>query len=78
MFFTNRDIGRFVFIDHINLFAAGDLGGARDDDPVFGAVIVLLQAKARAGVNDDALNLKTIISIDTVVGTPRAINLTMA
>src|SRR5579883_2676798 len=47
---SKRNIGRLVFGQHHLLVAATDLGGALDDDPMLGAVMVHLQRQLAAGL----------------------------
>ena len=70
---SHLDVGRFVGTDELDFVSYGDSGGAADDDPVFVAVEVLLQAEAFAGFDDDALDLVVGMIEQHFVGTPRAV-----
>src|SRR5690606_4826844 len=54
---------------------AGDLGHAGDHHPVLGALVVLLQAQRRAGLDHDALDLEALAGIDGVVVAPGPVDL---
>ena len=75
MNFTKRDVGRLVFSQQEGFFAAGYPGGSLDDNPVLGAMMVLLQAEAGAGLDLNSLDFETRLFVDAVVPTPRAKNL---
>ena len=72
-----RDVGALVLREDDGLVAVGDLGGAADHDPMFGAVVVHLQAQRRAGLDHDALDLKARAGVDAVVPAPGAVHLAM-
>ena len=72
---AERNVGRFVFGEQEGPVAAGDLGRAADHDPVFGAVMVHLQAQLGAGIDDDALDLEAFAGVDRVVPAPGPIDL---
>ena len=72
---SQRDVGRLVLAQHQHLVAVGDLGGAGDDDPVLGAVVVHLQAQGRARLDHDPLDLEARTGVDRVVPAPGAVDL---
>jgi hypothetical protein len=57
------------------IVAIGHLGRAADHDPVFGAVVVHLQAQAGPGLDHDALDLVARAAVDAVVPAPGAVHL---
>lgn len=67
------DVDGLVLGDQLDLGIDGHFGGASDDDPVFGAVMVALERKRRTGVDDDALHLKARANHKAFVPAPRAI-----
>ena len=67
------DVDGLVFGNQAHLVVDGDPGGAFDDDPVFGAVVVALQAEGGAGVDDDALDLKAVADDEAFVPAPRPV-----
>src|SRR5688572_2968216 len=73
MFGADRDVDRFVLAhDHAVLAALHDRG-AMDHDPVFGAVVVLLQAELAARLHGNALHLEAVAGIDRAVVAPRPV-----
>jgi len=64
---ADRDVDRLVLMDGADILADRDLGRAPDDDPMLGAVEMLLQRKARAGFHHDALDLIARAGIDALV-----------
>ena len=74
---TQRNIGRLVFRHQEHLFATRHLGRALHHDPVFRAMMMLLQRQRGAGVDDDALDLETLAVIHRIVRAPRPIDLAM-
>ena len=72
---TNRDVGRLVLGEDRFLLALGHSGGALDDDPVLGAVVVHLKRKLLPRGHDDLLDLKAVPLRDTFVGSPRSVDL---
>src|ERR1700730_10158469 len=54
---TYRQIDRLVLVDKMDLVGAGDLGCSLDDDPVLGAMEMLLQGQALTWLHDDAFDL---------------------
>ena len=67
---ADRQIDRFVLVHEHDLAAARHLRRALDDDPVFGAMEVLLQRQPLAGLHDDALDLIARAMIDRLVIAP--------
>eukprot|EP01035_Chromulina_nebulosa_P005080 gene5080-6888_t len=67
MHLADGDVGGLVLRQQVHLLSARDLGRALDDDPVFGAVVVLLQTQGRAGFDADALDLETLAHVHAVV-----------
>ena len=57
-------------VERVALHAEGDLGDAFDHRPVLGAVGVLLQRQAGAGIDDDALDLMAAALIERLVVAP--------
>src|ERR1700712_1452811 len=54
---AQRDVGALVLGEDRLAVAAGDLGRALHHDPVFGSVVMHLQAQRRARIDHDALHL---------------------
>ena len=71
------DVGRLVLGEQDGFVAVGDFGGAFDDDPVLGAVMVHLKAEAGFGFNLDALDLEAVGFVNAVVPTPGAMHFAM-
>src|SRR5688572_568984 len=69
---ADRYVGRFVLAEVEDLVVARDAGAALDDDPVLGAMRVLLQGQLRARLDREALNLEPGAGIDAVVAAPGA------
>lgn len=69
---AERDVGRLVLGQHDLLVAVRDHRRALHDDPVFGAMVVHLQAQLCARVHDDALDLEAIALVDAFVRAPWA------
>src|SRR5208282_6791933 len=67
---ADRDIRRLVFREQENLVVAGDSCRARDDDPMFGAVMMHLQRQHAARLDREVLDLKALAAIDAVVTAP--------
>src|ERR1700722_20299390 len=68
---AERNIGRLIFPQEKLLVATGDFGGARDDDPVLGAMMMHLERKLGARIDDNAFDLETLAVIDGIVRAPR-------
>ena len=67
---SNRDIGGFIFRQQEGFVVAGDLRRATHDDPVLGAVVVLLQRQLFTRFHSNALNLEPVAHVDAVVAAP--------
>lgn len=73
MHFAERDIDRFVFAQHLHVFADRHFGRALDDDPVLGAVVMLLQRQLLARQHEDALDLETLAVQHRGIAAPGAV-----
>ena len=71
---AERYIGGLVFRDDKDLIATRDARRAFDDDPVLRAVVVHLQAQARARLDHDALHLKARTDVDALIPAPGPID----
>src|SRR6202022_2576951 len=67
---TDRQIDRLILMHKMDLIVAGDLGRPLDDDPMLGAMEMLLQGQALAWLHDDALDLVARSGIDQLVIAP--------
>src|SRR5947209_4614948 len=67
---TDRQVDRLVLMHEMRFVVAHDFRRALHDDPVLGAVEVLLQRQLRARLHDDALDLVTRAIVDALVITP--------
>ena len=59
--------------DHL-FVVARHLGGALHDDPMLGAVMVLLQAELAARLHHDVLYLDAVAGMDRAIGAPGAVD----
>ena len=66
------DVGGFVGGDEDFLVTIDHACHAADDDPVFAAMVVHLQAEAAAGLDLDTLDLEARAFLEHGVGAPRA------
>ena len=73
----DRDIDRFVFVHAAYVVAERDLGRSLDDDPVLGAMEVLLQREFASWLHDDALDPVARGRIDILVISPGTIDAAM-
>src|ERR1700730_12399969 len=64
---TYRQIDRLVLVDKMDLVGAGDLDCSLDDDPVLGAMEMLLQGQALTWLHDDAFDLVARPGIDRLI-----------
>ena len=71
---AERNVGRLVFCIQAHIVPVGNLSRTANDDPVFSAVVVHLKGKLRAGIDRDALYLKTRPRGKRFITPPRAIN----
>src|SRR3990167_4901608 len=72
MLAAQRDVGAFVFTQQEYFFAAGDPRRAIHHDPVFGAMVVHMQAECSAWFDNDPLDLEAVAAVDAVVAAPGA------
>lgn len=70
--FTLGDEGGLVFGRGQRFVFVGDFGGSGHHDPLFGAVVVFLQAEAYFGFDLDALDFEAAAFVDAVVPAPGA------
>ena len=68
------NVGGLIGGDEEFVFAIDHLGHAADDDPVFAAMMVHLQAEAGAGLDLDALDLVAAAFLEHRVGSPGAMH----
>ena len=68
-----RNIDRLVFPHRLHRVADGDLGRALDADPVFRAVMMLLQRQFFARQHEQPLDLEPVAVEDRGIATPRTI-----
>ena len=71
---SNWNINRLVFVNVFTFFTARDFGRPADNDPMLGAVKMLLQGQDPAGLYDDALDLKSLTKIDRLIMAPGPVN----
>ena len=74
MHLAQGDVGGLVFGQGQHFVAVGDFGGAGHHDPVFGAVVVFLQAETGFGFDLDALDFEAVAFVDAVVPAPGAVH----
>jgi hypothetical protein len=67
---THRQIDRLVLVHKMNLIIPGDLGRSLDDDPMLGAMEMLLQGQALAWLHDDTFDLVALPGIDRLIIAP--------
>src|SRR6478672_7992049 len=67
---TRGNIGRLVFLQEPGLVADGHFGSSRNHDPMFRAMVMLLQRELRARLHDDPLRLKALAPVHGLVGAP--------
>lgn len=72
--FAHRDVGGFVGAYVEDFLADCHCGGSAHHDPVLGAVQVLLQAQALAGLHHNALHLVVVGVLEHGVRAPRAVH----
>src|ERR1700730_18823821 len=65
-----RQVDRLVLVHKMNLIVPGDLGRSLDDDPMLGAMEMLLQGQAFAWLDDDAFDLVALPEIDRLIIAP--------
>jgi hypothetical protein len=63
-------IDRLVLVHKMNLVVPGDLGRSLDDDPMLGAMEMLLQGQALTWFYDDAFDLVALPEIDRLIIAP--------
>ncbi len=71
------NVSGLVFCQGQHCVAVGDFGSAGHHDPVFGAMVVFLQAQAGLGLYLDALDLEAAAFVDAVVPAPWAVHFTV-
>ena len=71
---AERNVGRLVLVQDQLLIALGHLGGAGDDDPVLGAMVMHLQRQPAARLDHDMLDLHAVAVMDRAVGAPGAVH----
>ena len=62
--------GQFILVQRHLLVAFGHLGGAGDDDPMLGAVMMHLQREDAAGLHHDVLHLDALAIVDRAISAP--------
>ncbi len=67
---AERNVGTLVFGEHEHLVVAGDPRRTADHDPVFGAVVVHLQAERGTGFDHDAFDLEARAGVDRIIIAP--------
>jgi hypothetical protein len=75
--FAQRDVCRLVFSQKQHLVAVSNFGSSLDDNPVLGAVVVLLQTEAGTGFDLDAFDLEAPAFVDAVIPAPGAVYFAM-
>ena len=74
---TQGNVGGLVFGNDQHFVTVGDFCGAGHHDPVFGTVMVLLQAQAGLGLDLDALDFEAAAFVNAVVPAPGAVHFAM-
>ena len=74
VFLAGGDVGALVGVDGDVMFAVRDVGRAGDDDPVFAAVAVHLQAERGARLDFDALDFEALAVFQHGVGAPGSVH----
>ena len=76
MFIACRDVGGLIDLQRDFLLAVDDAGRAADNNPVFAAVVVHLQAQGRTRFDLNTLDLELRAFFDHCVAAPRAMHRT--
>src|SRR4029078_10423282 len=67
---ADRDVDRLVLMYGFDVRSDRDLGGAAHHDPVLGTMVMLLQRERSPWLHDDALDLKSLTTVDRIVIAP--------
>src|SRR5260370_36244246 len=74
---ADRNVDRLVLVHGLDELIDGHPRSAAHDDPMFGAMVMLLQREPAARLHDDAFDLVAIAIVDRLIAAPGPMHLEM-